>query len=114
MLTVLFNFPYPRYIESLKPDRRYLSNWERQLSASPATCSFNAALLANGAAGKVNGAKKSIPGTASSSGSATSSSSSANPVTWLENGANGHSSVVDALWTLRDFMMKDALSLASI
>ncbi|XP_017488460.1 PREDICTED: nuclear transcription factor Y subunit beta-like [Rhagoletis zephyria] len=101
---------YMKYIESLKPDRRYLSNWERQLSASPATCSFNAALLANG---KVNGAKKSTPGTASSS-SATSSSSSANPVTWLENGANGHSSVVDALWTLRDFMMKDALSLATI
>lgn len=111
MLTVLFYFPHPRYIESLKPDRRYLSNWERQLSASPATCSFNAALLANG---KVNGAKKSTPGTASSSGSAPTSSSSANPVTWLENGANGHSSVVDALWTLRDFMMKDALSLAAI
>ncbi len=113
MLTDIFNFPHPRYIESLKPDRRYLSNWERQLSASPATCSFNAALLANGA-GKVNGAKKSTPGTASSSVSAPTSSSSANPVTWLENGANGHSSVVDALWTLRDFMMKDALSLATI
>jgi len=33
------------------------------------------------------------------------------PVHWLGNGAGTHGSTVNALWALRDFMMKDALNL---
>ncbi|CAG2054909.1 unnamed protein product [Timema podura] len=33
------------------------------------------------------------------------------PTHWLGNGAGNHGSVVNALWMLRDFMMKDALGI---
>lgn len=33
------------------------------------------------------------------------------PGHWLANGAGKHGSVTDALWALRNFMMKDALNL---
>lgn len=34
------------------------------------------------------------------------------PTQWLAQGAGCHGSVTNALWALRDFMLKDALSLA--
>jgi protein polybromo-1 len=33
------------------------------------------------------------------------------PVNWLANGQGAHGSVTDALWALRNFMLKDALNL---
>jgi protein polybromo-1 len=36
------------------------------------------------------------------------------PVHWLGNGAGNHGSTINALWALRDFMMKDALNLKRI
>ena len=33
------------------------------------------------------------------------------PTHWLANGAGSHGTVTDALWALRDLMLKDALSL---
>lgn len=36
------------------------------------------------------------------------------PVHWLGNGVGNHGNVVNALWALRDFMMKDALNIAKV
>jgi len=33
------------------------------------------------------------------------------PTHWLANGAGNHGNVVNALWALRNFMIKDALNL---
>lgn len=33
------------------------------------------------------------------------------PAHWLANGAGNHGTVTDALWALRDLMLKDALSI---
>ena len=33
------------------------------------------------------------------------------PAHWLANGAGNHGSVTDALWAMRDLMLKDALSI---
>jgi len=34
------------------------------------------------------------------------------PAHWLGNGAGNHGSVVNALWALRDFLLRDSLHLA--
>jgi protein polybromo-1 len=34
------------------------------------------------------------------------------PTQWLGNGAGAHSNVTDAIWALRDFMMRDCLNLS--
>lgn len=36
------------------------------------------------------------------------------PKHWLANGAGPHGSVTNALWALRDFMMRDALNLYKV
>jgi len=36
------------------------------------------------------------------------------PGHWLGNGPGNHGNVVDALWALRNFMMKDALNLRRV
>ncbi|XP_023222741.1 protein polybromo-1-like [Centruroides sculpturatus] len=36
------------------------------------------------------------------------------PIHWLANGAGNHGNVVNALWALRDFMLKDALNISKI
>lgn len=36
------------------------------------------------------------------------------PVQWLGNGVGNHGNAVNALWALRDFMVKDALGIAKV
>ncbi len=36
------------------------------------------------------------------------------PIHWLENGVGNHGNVLNALWALRDYMMKDALNLSKV
>lgn len=36
------------------------------------------------------------------------------PVQWLASGAGSHGTVVNALWALREYMMKDSLGIAKI
>ncbi|KAG1687282.1 Protein polybromo-1 [Nymphon striatum] len=36
------------------------------------------------------------------------------PVQWLGNGVGNHGNAVNALWALRDFMVKDALNIAKV
>lgn len=36
------------------------------------------------------------------------------PVHWLGNGVGNHGNIVNALWTLRDFMMRDALGISKV
>ncbi|KAH9526702.1 Protein polybromo-1 [Dermatophagoides farinae] len=75
---------YMKYIENLKPDRRFISAWDRQLQAKRpenvySTAKQNYAALSN----------------------------------WLENGpVTNHGTIENALWALRNFMHKDALNLA--
>ena len=77
-----------RYIQSLKPEQRYISNWEKQLSATPSDT--------NGA--NILNQQATTNGTGATG--------------FLQNGQG--TSVVSALWSLRDFMMKDALNLSTL
>jgi len=36
------------------------------------------------------------------------------PAHWLGNGVGNHGNIVNALWTLRDFMMRDALGINKV
>jgi hypothetical protein len=36
------------------------------------------------------------------------------PAHWLGNGVGNHGNIVNALWTLRDFMMRDALGIKKV
>lgn len=36
------------------------------------------------------------------------------PVHWLGNGVGSHGNVVNALWALRDYMLRDALNISNI
>ncbi|KAJ8884006.1 hypothetical protein PR048_015863 [Dryococelus australis] len=68
-----------RYIEGLQTDNRYISNWDKQLRATP---------------------ENTQPPDPSKL-----------PAHWLSNSVGNHGSIVNALWALRDFMMRDALGI---
>lgn len=73
-----------RYIENLKPDRRFISSWDRQLQAKKPENVYSLARQNHSALSN-----------------------------WLENGPGAnHGTIENALWALRNFMHKDALNLA--
>ncbi|XP_063225388.1 protein polybromo-1 isoform X25 [Bacillus rossius redtenbacheri] len=76
---LLHSEAYIRYIEGLQADNRYMSNWDRQLRATPETTH--------------------------------PPDPSKLPAHWLSNSVGNHGSIVNALWALRDFMMRDALGI---
>ncbi|XP_034942972.1 protein polybromo-1 isoform X2 [Chelonus insularis] len=76
---VLHSDAYLRYIEGLNVENRYISNWDKQLSATPENTQ--------------------IPDVAKL------------PAEWLGNGVGNHGNVVNALWTLRNMMMRDVLAI---
>ncbi|XP_071450417.1 protein polybromo-1 isoform X3 [Hetaerina americana] len=83
---LLHSEAYIKYIEGLQADNKYISQWERHLKATPENT------RSVGAGGE--GALGRLPGH------------------WLANGAGDHGSILNALWTLRDFMLRDALSIS--
>ncbi|KAH9420477.1 Protein polybromo-1 [Dermatophagoides pteronyssinus] len=75
---------YMKYIENLKPDRRFISSWDRQLQAKKPENVYSLARQNHSALSN-----------------------------WLENGPGAnHGTIENALWALRNFMHKDALNLA--
>lgn len=36
------------------------------------------------------------------------------PAHWLANGAGNHGNIINALWTLRDFMFRDAIGVSKL
>ncbi|OXU25338.1 hypothetical protein TSAR_015577 [Trichomalopsis sarcophagae] len=76
---VLHSDAYVRYIEGLTAENRYISNWDKQMSASPENTQ--------------------IPEVTKL------------PADWLGNGVGNHGNVVNALWTLRNMMMRDVLAI---
>lgn len=117
----------------MKPERRYITNWEKQLSASEpdnnnnnnsnSTSSGNNSISNNhnnfNNAPTINGLRQ------IKSQNQHGSSKSIDPKLngWLQNipqNNNGTTfeqpseSIINALWSLRNFMMKDALDLASL
>lgn len=85
---------YMKYIESLKPGKRFISNWEKQLCAT--------APESNGSQSQTTQVDPRLSGWLDNGGSAP------------ENGGSNNESVVKWLWSLRDFMMKDALNLSNL
>ncbi|KAG8222161.1 hypothetical protein J437_LFUL000742 [Ladona fulva] len=83
---LLHSEAYIKYIEGLQADNKYISQWERHLKATPENT------RSVGAGGE--GALGRLPGH------------------WLANGAGDHGSILNALWTLRDFMLRDALNIS--
>ncbi|XP_039291348.1 protein polybromo-1 isoform X3 [Nilaparvata lugens] len=83
---LLHSDAYVKYIENLSAESRSISNWEKQLRASQLDQSQTAA--------QIDVAKL--------------------PAHWLANGTANHGNVVNALWTLRDYMFRDALGLSKI
>lgn len=78
-----FAFSSSRYIQNLKPDSRFVSDWEKEMTATSRNTRIEPARLQ--AAGS-----------------------------WLVNAPARPDQVVDALWTLRNFMFKDALNLSHL
>ncbi|XP_008204836.3 protein polybromo-1 isoform X2 [Nasonia vitripennis] len=76
---VLHSDAYVRYIEGLTTENRYISNWDKQMNASPENTQ--------------------IPEVTKL------------PADWLGNGVGNHGNVVNALWTLRNMMMRDVLAI---
>lgn len=76
---VLHSDAYLRYIEGLNVENRYISNWDKQMSATPENTQ--------------------IPEITKL------------PAEWLGNGVGNHGNVVNALWTLRNMMMRDVLAI---
>ncbi|XP_014213289.1 protein polybromo-1 isoform X3 [Copidosoma floridanum] len=76
---VLHSDAYLRYIEGLNTENRYISNWDRQLIATPENTQ--------------------VPDVTKL------------PAEWLGNGVGNHGNVVNALWTLRNMMMRDVLAI---
>ena len=68
-----------RYIEGLSSENKYISNWDKQMSATSENTQ--------------------IPDTTKL------------PADWLGNGVGNHGNVVNALWTLRNMMMRDVLAI---
>lgn len=68
-----------RYIEGLNVENRYISNWDKQMAATPENTQ--------------------IPDITKL------------PAEWLGNGVGNHGNVVNALWTLRNMMMRDVLAI---
>jgi hypothetical protein len=73
----LFNFIY-RYIEGLNSEKQCVSDWEKNLTATPENTKTDENRL---------------------------------PTNWLAQGAGYHGNVTNALWALRDLMLKDTLSI---
>lgn len=76
---VLHSDAYLRYIEGLNVENRYISNWDKQMNATPENTQ--------------------IPDITKL------------PAEWLGNGVGNHGNVVNALWTLRNMMMRDVLAI---
>ncbi|XP_074113520.1 protein polybromo isoform X2 [Cotesia typhae] len=76
---VLHSDAYLRYIEGLNVENRYISNWDKQMNATPENTQ--------------------IPDVTKL------------PAEWLGNGVGNHGNVVNALWTLRNMMMRDVLAI---
>ncbi|KAK0181294.1 hypothetical protein PV327_003587 [Microctonus hyperodae] len=76
---VLHSDAYLRYIEGLNVENRYISNWDKQMNATPDNTQ--------------------IPDVTKL------------PAEWLGNGVGNHGNVVNALWTLRNMMMRDVLAI---
>lgn len=68
-----------RYIEGLSADKPHISDWEKNLAATPENTQMDEGRL---------------------------------PAHWLAQGAGYHGNVTDALWALRDLMMKDTMSIS--
>ncbi|XP_022702006.1 protein polybromo-1-like isoform X2 [Varroa jacobsoni] len=84
---LLHTFAYIKYIEGLNQEgQKTVSNWDQQLKATRDNTSPPASH---------NGPQQL-------------------PMHWLANGAGLHGSAVNALWALRDFMLKDALNINHI
>lgn len=78
---VLHSEAYIKYIEGLSADNKFISPWEKTLNA---TC-------------------ENTP--------APDSEKLSSSMAWLSNGAGNHGSILNALWALRDYMVKDSLNL---
>ncbi|XP_069101022.1 protein polybromo-1-like isoform X18 [Argopecten irradians] len=76
---LLHSEAYLRYIEGLNADKPHISDWEKNLSATPENTLTDEGRL---------------------------------PAHWLAQGAGYHGNVTDALWALRDLMMKDTMSIS--
>ncbi|XP_033210507.1 protein polybromo-1 isoform X3 [Belonocnema kinseyi] len=76
---VLHSDAYLRYIEGLNVENRYISNWDKQMSATQENTQIPEVTK--------------LPGE------------------WLGNGVGNHGNVVNALWTLRNMMMRDVLAI---
>ncbi|XP_063981856.1 protein polybromo-1 isoform X1 [Diachasmimorpha longicaudata] len=76
---LLHSDAYLRYIEGLNVENRYISNWDKQMNATPENTQ--------------------MPDV------------SKLPAEWLGNGVGNHGNVVNALWTLRNMMMRDVLAI---
>lgn len=72
----------PRYIQKLKPDVRYLSDWEKELTATPQNT-------------RVEPSRVQVSN-------------------WINNAPVKQDMVVDALWNLRNFMIKNTLNLTNL
>ncbi|XP_049837847.1 protein polybromo-1 isoform X3 [Schistocerca gregaria] len=79
---LLHSEAYIKYIEGLNVDNKYISNWNKQLDATPENTSVQ--------------------------------DPNRLPVHWLGNGVGNHGNVINALWTLRDFMLRDALGISKV
>ncbi|RZF42138.1 hypothetical protein LSTR_LSTR008658 [Laodelphax striatellus] len=82
---LLHSEAYIKYIENLSAESRSISNWEKQLRAQPQQMDQSPA---------IDAAKL--------------------PAHWLANGTANHGNVINALWTLRDYMFRDALGLSKM
>ncbi|KAK3103095.1 hypothetical protein FSP39_016403 [Pinctada imbricata] len=76
---LLHSEAYLRYIEGLRADRPYISDWDKSLSATPQNTRTDESRL---------------------------------PSHWLAQGTGYHGNMTNALWALRDMMLKDAMDIS--
>ncbi|CAF0886930.1 unnamed protein product, partial [Didymodactylos carnosus] len=98
---------YLRYIENLKPDSPYISDWPKQLKAS-----INGS--SSSSSSSFSYPQNSNINTTNNNGNSNNNNVRSLPSHWLVNGSGMYNNVVEALWSMRDNMFQDVIRIRDV